>query len=125
MATLNTRITEKNVSDPDSRQECGFFIVCDDRSILRSVNTMLLHSGLVGLSDTEGKIHYLIDGRRGSDYVLEQVQKKVLPIRDRAYAKSGYDDALILGTIDQVIEKNDLPATLAGTQIIRLLLFRL
>ena len=63
-----------------SKNEFGFYIACDDRSILKCINSMLLDNGMVGLSDTEGKVHYLIDGRRGGNYVLGRVKEKVLTL---------------------------------------------
>lgn len=105
--------------------EYGFFIACDDRSILKCVNAMLLHSGMVGLSDTEGKIHYLIDGRRGSNYVLGQVKDHVLPLREATPADSVYEDAIIYRAIDKVIERYGFMQTLSGTRILRSLLYHL
>ena len=86
-----------------SKNEFGFYIACDDRSILKCINSMLLDNGMVGLSDTEGKVHYLIDGRRGGNYVLGRVKEKVHSVMKR------------YGFMD----------TLSGTRILRYLLFRL
>ena len=126
MASYKTSISEKkNLLNTHRSEECGFFIACDDRSILNCVNAMLLSSGMVGLSDTEGKIHYLIDGRRGGNYVLNQVKEKVLPLRESPAMDAGVEEAFIMSAIDDVIDRYDLPITLTGTQIIRRLLFRL
>lgn len=126
MSSYRTNVKEgPSASVSYSKGEYGFYIACDDRSILKCVNAMLLDSGMVGLSDTEGKIHYLIDGRRGGSYVLGRVKEKVLPLKEPSCSDSEYDDALIYRAIDSVLERYGLTQTLTGTRIIRLLLFRI
>ncbi|MBO4688402.1 MAG: hypothetical protein J5636_07795 [Clostridiales bacterium] len=105
--------------------EYGFFIVCDDQAILRCVNAMLLSSGMVGLSDKEGRMHYMIDGRRGGNYVLSQIRRRALALRERPVKYDRYEEAFLTHAIDTVIEEFGLPPTLIGTQIVRELLFHL
>ena len=107
------------------KSEYGFYIACDDRAILNCVNSLLLSGGMIGLSDTEGKMHYLIDGRRGQDYVLGQVRERVLPLRESTPSDSLYEDAVTYRAIDTVIRRYSLSETLMGTRILRVLLFRL
>ena len=57
--------------------EYGFYIACDDRAILNCVNSMLLNSGMVGISSADGKMHYLVDGRRGRDFAANQVKNQI------------------------------------------------
>ncbi len=117
---------EKSIHSPRTqRKEYGFYIACDDRAILNCVNAMLLSHGLVGLSDTEGKIHYLIDGRRGKNYILGQVKERVLPLREASPENSMYEDAVTYRAIDTVIRRYGFQETLMGTRILRVLLFRL
>ncbi len=108
-----------------SKNEFGFYIACDDRSILKCINAMLLDNGMVGLSDTEGKVHYLIDGRRGGNYALGRVKEKVLKLREPSPSDTGYEDAIVYQAIDTVLERYGFPETLSGTRILRYLLFRL
>lgn len=100
-------------------RECGFYIACDDRSILKCVNAMLLNNGMIGLSDTEGKMHYLIDGRRGGNYVLQQVQNNVLTLRETAQQNIEYETVLVRQAIDIVLNRYGFPMTLVGTQLVR------
>ena len=126
MSSYRTNVKEApSASVRYSKSEYGFYIACDDRSILKCVNAMLLDSGMVGLSDTEGKIHYLIDGRRGGNYVLGRVKEKVLPLREPSPSESGYEDAIVYRAIDSVLERYGFIQTLTGTRILRFLLFAL
>ncbi|MBO4474773.1 MAG: hypothetical protein IK020_08300 [Clostridiales bacterium] len=106
-------------------EECGFFIVCDDQAILRCVNAMLLSNGMVGLSDKEGRMHYMIDGRRGGNFVLSQIRKKAMVFRQGHEKEDRYEEAFLTHAIDTVIDEAGLPPTLIGTQIVRELLFHL
>ena len=75
--------------------------------------------------DTEGKIHYLIDGRRGKNYILGQVKERVLPLHEASLENSMYEDAVTYRAIDTVIRRYGFQETLMGTRILRVLLFRL
>lgn len=126
MSTYRTNVAEAPfASIRYSKDEFGFYIACDDRSILKCINAMLLDNGMVGLSDTDGKVHYLIDGRRGGNYVLGKVKEKVLTLREPTPSDSGYEDAIVYRVIDSVIEDYGFMETLSGTRILRYLLFRL
>lgn len=126
MTIYRTNIAEvPSASVRYSKNEFGFYIACDDRSILKCINSMLLDNGMVGLSDTEGKVHYLIDGRRGGNYVLGRVKEKVLTLREPAPSDNGYEDAIVYRAIDSVMKRYGFMDTLSGTRILRYLLFRL
>ena len=126
MRYYKTGNSDRNtLSTVKMKGEYGFYIACDDRAILKCVNTMLLNSGMVGLSDTEGKMHYMIDGRRGRNYVLGKVKEKVLPLREASPENSLYEDAVIYRAIDTIIRRYGFSETLMGTRILRVLLFRL
>ncbi|MBQ0011977.1 MAG: hypothetical protein KBT07_04660 [Clostridiales bacterium] len=106
-------------------KEYGFYIACDDRSILNCVNAMLLNHGMVGISDTDGKTHFLIDGRRGGNYVLQQVKENVLTLRETFRATGDYEDVLIQQAIERVLDRYVFPRTLMGTELIRFALGKL
>ena len=115
----------RNAQLPRKEAECGFFIACDDQAILKCVNAMLLNSGMLGLSDQDGKTHYLIDGRRGGNYVISQVKRQVFRLSEDQETKSAYEEAFLSASIDNVIHEYGLSPTLVGTQIIRALLILL
>lgn len=115
-------INRKDGKPSDLRRrarECGFYIACDDRSILNCVNAMLLNHGLIGLSDTDGKVHYLIDGRRGGNYVMQQVKENVLMLRETAQKNVEYEEVLVRQAIDSVLARYSFPLTLVGSQLVK------
>lgn len=109
---------EKTIPNPEKNGEYGFYIACDDRSILNCVNAMLLSSGVVGLSDTEGRMHYLIDGRRGRNYAVQKVNENVLLLKERFREEDKMEDILISSAIDRVLSRNGFRSNLIGTQLI-------
>ena len=108
----------KQIPNPDEKGEYGFFIACDDRSILNCVNAMLLSSGVVGLSDTDGRMHYLIDGRRGRNYAVQKVNENVLLLNERFQEEDKMEDILVSRAIDRVLSRNGFRSNLIGTQLI-------
>ena len=115
----------KNSHLPRIEAEYGFFIACDDQAILKCVNAMLLNCGMLGLKDQEGKIHYLIDGRRGGNYVINQVKKQIQVFSEAPSRPYNYEEAFLSVAIDNVIREYGLAPTLVGTQIVRSLLLLL
>ena len=126
MAYGTKTVEERLAIQRRKNNEYGIYIACDDRSILKCVNAMLLNSGILGLADTEGKMHYLIDGRRGGNYVMDRVKEKVMTLRESPTAKtSDVEDAYVEHAISSVIGKYGFSESLTGTQILRKLLFLL
>ncbi len=65
-------------------------IVCSDFSLLENINGMLSHNGVIGVRDGEGKIHYIIDGRRDRQGASHTVTSLV-PSPGRADHEDYYD----------------------------------
>ncbi|MBR2749866.1 MAG: hypothetical protein IKD90_01885 [Clostridiales bacterium] len=105
--------------------EYGFYIACDDRAILNCVNSMLLNNGMVGISSADGKVHYLVDGRRGREFAANQVNQKVMSITGADRRSAHADDAYVYYAIETTLKKNGFDPTLVGTQILRFLIYQL
>ena len=118
MATDMMIQREKKIPSPVDNGEYGFFIACDDRSILNCVNSMLLSSGVVGFSGTDGRMHYLIDGRRGRNYAVQKVNENVLLLKERFQEEDKMEEILISSAIDRVLSRNGFRSNLIGTQLI-------
>ena len=108
-----------------SPNEYGFYIACDDRAILNCVNSMLLNNGMIGISSADGKMHYLVDGRRGREFAANQVNLKVMSIAGSISKSDQVDDAYVYFAIDETLRKNGFDPKLMGTQILRFLIYQL
>lgn len=70
-------LSMKNTLDYTShKQATSFYVAADDQDLLRQVNSIMLRHGLVGVFDTAGRVHYLIDGSRGAPYASRKIMEK-------------------------------------------------
>ena len=53
--------------------ELAFFIAANDRDVLGQINHLMASHGYVGVMDTAGRLHYLVDGRRGTPYASRRI----------------------------------------------------
>ena len=53
--------------------ETGIYIACNDRALLDTINSMMGRRGIVGISDAEGKFHYIVDGRKNSKKAISKI----------------------------------------------------
>jgi hypothetical protein len=57
-------------------EEVGFYVVCSDRMILDSINSLMKNRGYIGISDTAGRLHYMVDARSGIRAAVNQLRRK-------------------------------------------------
>ena len=55
----------RSVAYHDNQEKLAFYVAANDRDMLGKINQLLARNGCVGFTDTAGRVHYLIDGRRG------------------------------------------------------------
>lgn len=55
------------------KNELGFYLVASNRELLNHVEKLMNRQGLFGVMDSSGRVHYLIDGRKGSPYATRKV----------------------------------------------------
>jgi hypothetical protein len=56
-----------------SDERFGFYVAASDRDILSQVSDLLRRRGCIGFADTAGRMHYLVDGRGGSDFAARSI----------------------------------------------------
>lgn len=89
----------------NNRYRNNIIVVCDDNSILEQVNNFMCRSGVLSMTDLEGKTQYLVDGRenRGIDSEsidniivnISAVDRKLSLIIEDILAEFGFNFALI------------------------------
>lgn len=101
-------------------KEVGFYVVCSDRMILDNINTMLKKKGMVGISDTAGRIHYMVDARKNvrtaTDHILGEAFRNL--------DLSSVSNASILEVTEETLTKNGMDRSLLGTRILRCMLLQ-
>lgn len=52
-------------------------IVCSDLSLLENINGLLCKSGILGIRDRQGNLHYIVDGRTDRQKATEAAQSLI------------------------------------------------
>jgi hypothetical protein len=99
-------------------RETGFYVVCSDRMILDSINSMMKNKGFVGISDTAGRMHYMVDARAGAYAAVHHITKQAC----RKTEDSPVSNSCILAAAEEVMTKYEMDRGLLGTRIIRYIL---
>jgi hypothetical protein len=102
----------------DPEREVGFYVVCSDRMIMDNINTMMKKRGLVGISDTAGRMHYLVDARSGAVSAGGRIAGQALKGLDH----SSLSNAEVLRGVEKVLDGYFLDRVLLGTRIARYML---
>ena len=75
------------------KSEIEMNIVCTDYSLLENINGYLRKSGIIGIRDGEGTLHYIIDGRNDRLHATDTVSSIVTGTNRRGDHNEDYYDA--------------------------------
>jgi len=103
---------------PDMDKEIGFYVVCSDRMILDNINSIMKHKGYVGIADTAGRFHYMVDSRFGVHSAVRHITSEIAKRMD----VTSLSNTSLLDAVKTVTEKYDLDCGLLGTRMIRFIL---
>ena len=99
-------------------KEVGFYVVCSDRMILDNINSLMKNRGFIGISDTAGRLHYMVDARYGVHSAVNHITKEAC----RKMDYSSLSNACVLETVEEVLSQYKMDRGLLGTRIIRFIL---
>jgi hypothetical protein len=102
--------------------ELAFYIVATDRDMLSQVNRLMSRSGYVGLMDTAGRLHYIVDGRRGVPYASMRILEATGRILCDREQKAQPLLQSINRTVDAVLASHGIRPELKGYQYLRCML---
>lgn len=103
-------------------EKLGFYIAASDQDVLSQINRIMSRSGYVGVMDTAGRLHYLVDGRRGSPFASRRIIETTGRIlRDQLEAGDPLR-ANLMRFIDPVLARHHIRPELKGYQYMRYLL---
>ncbi|NLA82102.1 MAG: hypothetical protein GX849_04645 [Clostridiaceae bacterium] len=55
------------------QEEIGFYLVASKRELLNHVEGLMNQMGVFGVLDQSGRVHYLLDGRKGSPFAIRKM----------------------------------------------------
>ena len=56
-------------------KDTGIYVVCNDKSIMDRINHMFRTQGVIGMTDGEGNVHYMVDGRRSEKNMIQSLSR--------------------------------------------------
>ncbi|MCQ2532647.1 MAG: hypothetical protein MJ093_08080 [Saccharofermentans sp.] len=101
----------------------GIYVVCSDKELLDKINRMLKRQGIVGMTDGEGKLHYMVDARsspgsaaRQLNEIISSAQNSAI-VGDDAYIPEEVASAILDETIESVFGFYEFDSSLIGVKI--------
>ena len=61
------------------KEEAGVYVICSDEALLENINSLLKRKGVIGITDSAGRMHYMIDARDNKKNAPHQVNSLVVP----------------------------------------------
>ena len=109
-------IPEPEFQDRRRGAETGIYIACSDRALLDTINSMLNRKGIIGISDAEGKYHYLVDGRHSARKVISRINDLV--VGNATVIADAVPDDVINSVLKSILVYYDFDMSLIGTSAI-------
>lgn len=108
-----------------SAKDISFHFASNDKDMVNKVSEILKRTGHVSFSDSFGKEHYLLDGRKGAREItrhIDSVSKRIKYMNNDEFEKVR---PYFSNAIDHVLEMSGVPNNLKGYRYLRYILFRL
>lgn len=87
------------------REEVGFYLVASNRELLNHVEDLMNQLGVFGVMDQSGRVHYLLDGRKGSPYALRKIMTTTDKLLENKRERQQGRKTLIRKAVDQVMDR--------------------
>ncbi len=107
------------VPEPD---QTSFFIASSDYELLNQVSRLMSRQGVLSMTDTAGRVQYLVDGRKGSPLATRRIMDATRRMMRDSYLSP--DDMKPIQTlaVDEILRRWKLPVKLKGFRYLRVLL---
>lgn len=126
MSLENVRVREESAKTSmypaKDRRAINFYVAASDRDILSKVSDILRGQGYVGIADTSGEIHYIVDGRKNLYASVHHMQRIAEASQSYGMDAVDIDETLLRETIEAVLYRHRIPQNLKGYQLLRYIL---
>ena len=100
----------------------GFFIAANDHDMMSQVAKLMHRQGILGMMDTAGHMHYLVDGRQGSPLAARRIRDASERLmRDQLLSPDDLRPLRLLA-IEQVLSAWGIPKKLKGYSLLHQIL---
>lgn len=97
------------ISISSDKSNIGIYVISSDESLLQNVNRMMKRKGIIGVTDTLGRINYLVDARGGRKQSREDVNSVIF---SQVKISNEYDNL-----INSVLASHGFNLALIGSSI--------
>lgn len=104
------------IFDPDS---IGFHITSGDNELLTQVRKHLQRNGYLAISDTAGRLHYIMDGTRGVPYAARRVLESVERLAQASDRTRLQTERYLPEVVDSVLDRLGFRNELKGRTFLR------
>lgn len=101
------------------KPDLHFSICSSSKELFSKFEKELRRRGLVGFSDLQGNMHYIVDGRLGFSAAYRNVERKTLKLMENRFEDSQKQLSDYEAIADYLIKKYAFDNGLAGTNFIR------
>lgn len=113
---MKSELTEQRNRPKD---EFGFYLVASNRELLNHVEKLMNRQGLFGVMDSSGRVHYLVDGRKGSPYAARKVLATAENLIAEQTLHEHHHQAEVHLAVDNVLERYAFNFHLRGYRLLQ------
>lgn len=117
-------MTEKWRDHYFNPQDIAFHLASSDRELVDKVSNIMKRSGHLSFSDSMGKEHYIIDGRRGIPTLTQHINQLTHRIISKNQDPYEHMRPYFSAAIDSVLDMSGIPSSLKGYRYVKYILFR-
>lgn len=102
----------------------SFYIAASDQELLRQVRSFMQNSGIVGVADTAGRLHYVVDGSRGTPYAARRILDRANRCHEENDSRMHQIESQLPEAIDRVLDENGIRHELKGRAYLQYILYQ-
>ncbi|NMA18228.1 MAG: hypothetical protein GX939_05675 [Clostridiaceae bacterium] len=102
----------------ERRHEWGFYVVSSSRELLQHIEGIMNRDGLFGVMDSEGRVHYLVDARKGYPYAARQIFSTASRLVQEQSTSASNETQSLEEAITTVLERYDFNRELRGYRLL-------
>ncbi len=110
--------SEQRESMMRPQSELGFYLVASNRELLNHVESIMNRRGLFGVLDSNGRVHYLVDARKGSPYAARQIMSTTDRLANHHLNNEKTNKMKVRTAVARVLNRYDWNVQLRGYRLL-------
>ncbi len=112
----------KGMIHQSEKNKLSFFIAAYDADIIRNIKRLMENKGYVGVLDTAGRIHYMIDGKKGNAHAARVITGKANSLLDENSWQTLNINLYLPDIVNTCLKAHHMRTDLKGYRYLRYLL---